>query len=356
MTADILKYIYDIDSALKAFSKLGRELSEQLGLPYIIYKVIERSFIAALLLAFISVLVMFLIWFERRLSARFQARIGPNRVGPQGMLQSIADTVKLLSKENIVPDEADKIVHFLAPIIVFTSAFMAYLCIPFGKNLIASDLNLGILFIFAVTSINVIGILMAGWGSNNKYSMLGGMRSAAQIISYEIPLVLSTLGVVMITGTLRLGGIIDAQKGFIDWFLLKQPFGFIVYIIAATAELNRGPFDIPEAESELTAGYHTEYSGIRFSMFFLAEFTNMFMVSAMATCLFLGGWHGFRFVPSYIWFLSKCIFVIFLLVWFKWTFPRLRVDQLMNLGWKFLIPIALLNIFLTGIGLLVFRG
>ena len=315
---------------------------------------VENFVVAGIFLAFISINVMFMIWLERRLCARFQSRIGPNRVGFQGCLQPVADMIKLLAKENIVPKDADKIVHLLAPIIVFTSAFMAYLCLPFGPGLIALDLNLGIFYIFSVTILGVIGILMAGWGSNNKYSLLGGMRSVAQIVSYEIPLVLSILGVVMLSNTLRIPGIVEAQKGFFSWFIFRQPLAFIIYIIAATAELNRVPFDIPEAESELTAGYHTEYSGMRFAIFFLAEFTNMFMVSGIAASLFLGGWQGFGFLPPFAWFFLKCYAIVFLLIWFRWTFPRLRADQLMNLGWKVLTPLAFLNIFITGI-LIFFR-
>lgn len=319
------------------------------GLPKFIFDIAAQFAVAGVLLTFVAVSVMFMIWLERRLSARFQARIGPNRVGFQGFLQPIADVIKLLGKEDIVPSCADRLVHLCAPIIVFTAAFMAYLCLPFGPGLIAMNLNIGILYIFSVTSLGVIGILMAGWGSNNKYSLLGGMRSVAQIVSYEIPLVLSIIGVVMITNTLSLTGIVYAQKGFFNWFIFSQPLAFIIYIISATAELNRVPFDIPEAESELTAGYHTEYSGIKFGIFFLAEFANMFMVSGIATCLFLGGWNGFGFLPAPIWFLLKCYMVIFLLIWFRWTFPRFRIDQLMNLGWKVLTPLAFINILLTGI-------
>lgn len=305
--------------------------------------------IAGIYLVFISISVMFMIWLERRLCARFQSRIGPNRVGFQGCLQSVADIIKLIAKENIVPTDADQIVHLLAPVVVFLAAFMAYLCLPFGPKLIALDLNLGILYIFSITVLGVTGILMAGWGSNNKYSLLGGMRSVAQIVSYEIPLVLSVLGVVMLTNTLKITEIVEAQKGFFDWFIFRQPLAFVVYIISATAELNRVPFDIPEAESELTAGYHTEYSGMRFAIFFLAEFTNMFMVAGIASSLFLGGWQGFGFLPAPIWFLIKCYVIVFLLIWFRWTFPRLRADQLMDLGWKILVPIAFINILATGI-------
>ncbi|MDO8489586.1 MAG: NADH-quinone oxidoreductase subunit NuoH [Candidatus Omnitrophota bacterium] len=315
--------------------------------------IVENFVVGGIILAFISLNVMFMIWLERRLCARFQSRLGPNRVGFQGCLQPVADMIKLLAKENIVPKDADKLVHLLSPVIVFTSAFMAYLCLPFGPRLIALDLNLGILYIFSVTILGVTGILMAGWGSNNKYSLLGGMRSVAQIVSYEIPLVLSILGVVMLASTLRITGIVEAQKGFFGWFIFRQPFAFIIYIISATAELNRVPFDIPEAESELTAGYHTEYSGMRFAIFFLAEYANMFMVSGIAVSLFLGGWQGFGFLPPLAWFFLKCYGIVFLLIWFRWTFPRLRVDQLMNLGWKVLTPLAFLNILITGIWIFI---
>ncbi|MBF0217762.1 MAG: NADH-quinone oxidoreductase subunit NuoH [Candidatus Omnitrophica bacterium] len=315
----------------------------------LLFELIKQLIIAAVLLGFIAVNAMFLIWLERRLCARFQVRIGPNRVGFQGCLQPIADMIKLLQKENIVPKDSDQLIHLLAPIVVFTAAFMAYLSLPFGPKLIALDMDMGILYIFAVTTLSVIGILMAGWGSNNKYSLLGGMRSVAQIISYEIPLVLSIFGVIMLSNTLRLPGIVESQKGFFGWYIFQQPLAFVIYIIAATAELNRAPFDIPEAESELTAGYHTEYSGMRFGIFFLAEFTSMFMVSALAVCLFLGGWQGFGILPAPLWFIGKCYAVIFLLIWFRWTFPRLRVDQLMAFGWKILTPLAFLNILVTGL-------
>lgn len=305
---------------------------------------------AIVLLAFISISAMFLIWWERKISAHIQSRLGPMRVGWHGWLQSVADTIKLLLKENIMPRQADKILFWLAPIIVFSVSFLPFVVIPFSKNLIARDLNLGLLYILAVSSLGIVGIFMAGWGSGNKYSLLGGMRTAAQIISYEVPLVLSIFGIVMITGTLSMVKIVEAQRGM--WFIFYQPIAFIIYLISAIAEVNRTPFDIPEAESELVAGFHTEYSGMKFAMFFLAEYTNMFIVSAIAVTLFLGGWLG-PFLPGLAWFLIKVYFLIFVMMWVRWTFPRLRVDQLMSFAWKFLLPLALLNVLITGLVLII---
>ena len=301
---------------------------------------------AAILLGFLSLSVMFLIWWERKVSAHIQSRLGPMIVGWHGCFQTIADTIKLLLKENIVCKEADKITFWLAPLVVFVASFLPFVAIPFGKNLIARDLNLGLLYIFAVSSLGIIGIFMAGWGSGNKYSLLGGMRTAAQIISYEIPLVLSILSIVMITGTLSMVKIIEAQRGM--WFIVYQPVAFLTYFISAVAEVNRAPFDIAEAESELVAGFHTEYSGMKFAMFFLAEYTNMFVVSAIAATLFLGGWQG-PLLPGVVWFLLKVYFLIFVMMWVRWTFPRLRVDQLMHFAWKFLLPVAFLNILVTAL-------
>ncbi len=307
---------------------------------------------AAALLGFISVSALFLIWWERKISAHIQSRLGPMIVGWHGALQTIADTIKLLLKENIVARDTDKITFWLAPLVVFVTAFLPFVAIPFGKNLVASDLNLGLLYILAVSSVAVIGIFMAGWGSGNKYSLLGAMRASAQVISYEVPLVLSLLTVVMITGSMHLVWIVEAQKGM--WFILCQPIAFIIYMISAMAETNRAPFDIAEAESELVAGFHTEYSGMKFSMFFLAEYTHMFTVSAIAAMLFLGGWSG-PVLPGAAWLLIKTYFLIFIMIWVRWTFPRLRVDQLMNLAWKFLVPLAFLNILATAM-FLVMKG
>ena len=301
----------------------------------------------ASILGFISLSAMFLIWWERKVSALIQNRMGPMITGWHGTLQSIADSIKLIAKENIVPDKADKLIWWLAPFFVVVPSVMVFVTIPFGRNLIVHDLNVGILFVTSITSVCVLGIFMAGWGSNNKYSLLGGMRSAAQIISYEVPLLLSVVLVVMETGTLSMQGIVHAQEH--GWFILKPnlAFAFLIYLISATAEVNRVPFDIPEAESELGAGYHTEYSGMKFAMFFVAEYTNLFIISAVATTLFLGGWQG-PILPSPVWFLLKAYGVIFLLMWVRWTLPRVRMDQMMSFAWKVLTPMALLNILISG--------
>ena len=306
---------------------------------------------AAAVLGFISASAMFLIWFERKVSAHIQSRLGPMRVGWHGCLQSIADAVKLLLKEDIMPSGADKVVWWLAPFMATVPAVMAFAVVPFGRNLIVKDLNVGILYIIAVSSISTLGIMMAGWGSNNKYSLLGGMRSVAQIISYEVPLLLSIITVIMHTGSLSMQKIIQAQQHL--WFIFypNLALSFLIYIICATAEVNRAPFDIPEAESELVAGFHTEYSGMKFAMFFVAEYTNLFIISAVAVTLFLGGWQG-PFLPSFIWFLIKVYAVIFVLMWVRWTFPRVRSDQLMAFAWKRLMPIALVNLAVTGLVLI----
>lgn len=307
---------------------------------------------AAGLLGFISISVMFLIWWERKISAHIQSRLGPMIVGWHGCLQTIADTLKLLLKENIVCKDADKITFWLAPLVVFVASFLPFVALPFSRFFIVQDLSLGLLYILAVSSLGVIGIFMAGWGSSNKYSLLGGMRTAAQIISYEIPLVLSILSIVLMTGSLSMNTIIQAQKNV--WFIFYQPIAFLIYFISAIAEVNRAPFDIAEAESELVAGFHTEYSGMKFSMFFLAEYTNMFVVCAIAATLFLGGWQG-PLLPGIVWFLLKVYFLIFVMMWVRWTFPRLRVDQLMEFAWKFLMPAAFLNILGTALVMAIMK-
>lgn len=336
--------------------------------------------VAAVMAAFISVTVMFLIWLERKVAGKFQNRMGPMFHGPRflaritmwlgGLFQTAWDASKLLLKEQITPAKADKIVFWTAPVVVFTACIMAYVIIPFGPGVIVKDLNLGLLYLLAVTTFTVIAILMAGWSSNNKYSLLGGFRSAAQVISYEVPLIFSLLGVVIMAETLKMGQFVEAQKE--GWFIIPQFVAFIVYIICATAELNRPPFDIPEAESELVSGYNIEYSGMGFAMFFLSEWANLFLVSAVAVTLFFGGWllpfglampsvinmgpltvPYFNIIGSVIVFFIKVYLMIFLFMWIRWTFPRLRSDQLMDFGWKVLLPIAFLNIVATGIMVLL---
>ncbi len=323
------------------------------GVPSIVLQVILMLAVAIAVILFISVSVMFMIWWERKISAHIQVRYGPMRVGGwHGWAQSLADGIKLLIKEDIIPAGADRFVFALAPMVVFAAALAAYVIIPFGPNLIIRDLNIGVLFYISISSLTVVGIIMAGWSSNNKYSVLGALRSAAQAVSYEIPLVVSILGVVMTVGSLSMVQIVEAQQRI--WFVVPQFVGFLIYLTAAIAECNRLPFDIPEAESELVAGFHVEYSGMRFAIFFLAEYANMFTVSAIATALFLGGWRG-PLLPPWLWFLIKTYFIIFIMMWLRWTLARLRVDQLMNVGWKYLLPLAFLNMGITGL-VLVLRG
>jgi NADH-quinone oxidoreductase subunit H len=303
--------------------------------------------VGIIVLGFIAGSSMFLIWWERKVSAHIQTRFGPMRVGWHGVLQSVADAVKLLLKENIVPACADKHIWWFAPFFATVPSIVAFVVIPFGKNLIVKDLNVGILYIAAITSLGILGIFMAGWGSNNKYSLMGGMRLVAQIISYEVPLIVSIVTVVIFAGSLSMQRIVEAQAGC--WFILKPnlALAFLVYLISATAEVNRTPFDLPEAESELVAGFHTEYSGMKFAMFFIAEYTNLFIVSAIATTLFLGGWQG-PLLPPVLWFLIKTYSIVFILMWVRWTFPRVRIDQLMGFAWKVLTPVAFANLVVAG--------
>jgi NADH-quinone oxidoreductase subunit H len=280
-----------------------------------------------------------------------QGRIGPNHLGGRfGLLQTVADVLKLLLKEDTIPKAADRPLFILGPVIAFAPAFMVLATIPFTENLQFADLGVGLLYYIAISGISTIGIVTGAWGSNNKYSLLGGMRAAAQMISYEIPLVMSVIGVVLLTGSLNLNEIVQAQEHL--WYIFVQPIGFIVFFIAAISELNRTPFDLPEAESELVSGFHTEYSGFRWAFFMLAEYVYLFGMSALITVLFLGGWQPvffLGFIPGAVWFALKFMFVVFLLMWIRYTFPRMRADQLMEFGWKVLLPIALANIFLTAL-------
>lgn len=307
--------------------------------------------VGAVILGFIAVSAMFLIWWERKVSAHIQTRYGPMRVGWHGALQSIADVVKLLLKENIVPSGVDRWVWWLAPFFAVVPSVMVFACIPFGNmfgiTLIPADLNIGILYILAISSVSILGIFMAGWGSNNKYSLLGAMRAAAQMISYEIPLILSIITVVMFAGSLSMQKIVEGQSKL--WFVFQPnlAIAFLIYLISSIAETNRVPFDIPEAESELVAGFHTEYSGMKFAMFFLGEYTNLFIVSAIGATLFLGGWQG-PFLPPVIWFLIKTYGIITVIMWIRWTFARIRVDQLMGFTWKVLTPISFANLAVAG--------
>ena len=315
-----------------------------------------------------------MVYAERKIAAALQQRIGPSLVGPRGMLQPLADIIKLIFKEDLRPAAADSVLFALAPIIAATAAFAAFSVVPFGAEttlfglldeplrLQVADVNVAVLVIFAISSMSVYGIVLAGWSSNSKYALLGGLRSSAQMISYELSYGLALASVLLIGNSLSLTNIVNGQSGawfgvLPRWFVFLQPVGFFIYMTAGIAETNRAPFDFPEAEQELVAGYHTEYSSMRFAMFFMAEYINMVTVSAVATDLFLGGWHG-PFLPEslgWIWFLLKVCAILFFYIWMRWTLPRYRYDQLMRFGWKVLLPIAVVNLLVTAAGVLYFR-
>jgi len=323
--------------------------------------VIECLIVIVLAIALFAFLGLVLVLMERKVAAHMQIRLGPNRVGPKGMFQTAADTLKLIMKEGLTPDGADKFLFNLAPFVVMIVAMLILAPIAFAKGFQIWDINIGVLYVSAISSLSVIGILMAGWASNNKYSLLGAMRSGAQIVSYELSAGISILCIVVLSGSLSINDIIASQQN--GWWLFKGHIpviiAFVIFMIAVTAETNRAPFDLAEAESELTAGFHTEYSGMKFALFFLAEYINIFIVCAIGATLFLGGWMPFHignwqdfnhimdYIPSSIWFFGKTFFLIFLIMWFRWTFPRLRVDQLLNLEWKYLLPISLFNLLLV---------
>ncbi|HEX5002435.1 MAG TPA: NADH-quinone oxidoreductase subunit NuoH [Bacteroidia bacterium] len=323
--------------------------------------VMEFAIIGILIITLFSLLGLILIMMERRVSAWMQLRLGPNRVGPRGMFQTVADTLKLIVKEGMTPEGADKFLFNLAPFIVMIVSMVIMAPLMFAKGFQIWDINIGVFFITAISSVSVIGILMAGWASNNKYSLLGAMRSGAQIVSYELSAGLSILSIVVLTGSMQVSEIIAAQET--GWWIFKGHIpvliSFVIFLIAVTAETNRAPFDMAEAESELTAGFHTEYSGMKFALFFLAEYVNIFVVCAIGATLFLGGWmpfhighwdalnHIMNFIPSSVWFFGKTFFLIFVIMWFRWTFPRMRIDQLLNLEWKYLLPISMFNLILV---------
>ena len=301
--------------------------------------------------------VAYLTWLERKVIGDIQVRFGPSRVGPFGLLQPIADGIKLMFKEDVVPANADRLIFFLAPALSFVPALIVFAVIPFGPSFVITDVNVGLLYVLAVASLGVYGSVLAGWASNSKYSLLGGLRSSAQMVSYELGLGLSVLGVVMMTGSLSLVDIVEAQKGtwlgiLPRWNIFPQFLGFVIFLISSNAELNRAPFDLPEAETELVAGFHTEYSSMKFALFFMAEYANMIAAAALATTLFLGGWRG-PLLPPVIWFLLKVFAFIFLFIWLRATLPRFRYDQLMGFGWKVLLPLALVNVMFTAAAILI---
>ncbi len=305
--------------------------------------------IAALVVNVFLVLVMLYTYLERRLLGRFQARLGPNRTGPFGLLQPVADAIKMLTKEDLVPADADRWVFNLAPVVMVVPVLLVLAVLPFGRHSFIADVNIGILYVVAVTSVSTLAMFMAGFASGNRYAMFGGMRAVAQLISYEIPVVLSIVGVLLLAGSLSLVSIVEAQR---IPFILLQPLGFFVFVAGSSAEMNRSPFDLVEAESEIVSGYHTEYSGMKFGMFQLAEFGAVLTTSGIMATLFLRGWEG-PYLPSHLWFLIKVFFFAFLFIWVRATLPRLRLDQVMAFAWKFLLPLSLINIFVTAVEVLV---
>lgn len=350
-----MNWLYDFNYLTQ---RIHESLSERFAAMTV--TIIEMILAGVCFMLLFALLGLVLVYAERKVSAFFQQRLGPMRVGKWGTAQTLADVIKLLMKEPLMNKNADKLLFNLAPYIIMISAFMAMAALPFAKGLHAIDFDIGILYVSAVSSLGVIGILLAGWSSDNKYSLIGALRSGAQIISYELSVGLSLLTIVVLTGSLQLSTIVASQAN--GWWIFKghlpAVIAFIIFMIASTAETNRGPFDLAEAESELTAGFHTEYSGLKFAFFFLAEFANMFIVSAIGATVFLGGWmpfhigswegfnHMMDFIPPLFWFFGKVGFLIFLMMWFRWTFPRLRIDQLLTLEWKYLLPLNLMNILL----------
>jgi NADH-quinone oxidoreductase subunit H len=306
---------------------------------------IAGSSIALFIVNSLMILTMIYIYMERRLIGRFQSRIGPNRVGPFGLFQPLADGIKILTKEDIVPSGADRWVFNLAPVVMFSPVLLALAVIPFGENAFLADINVGLLYFIALSTITTLAMFMAGWASGNRYALFGSMRAVAQLISYEIPVVLSVVGILIMVGSLSLVKIVDEQR---IPFILLQPMGFLIFLIGASAELNRTPFDLMEAESEIVAGFHTEYSGMKFGMFYMAEFSGVLVTSAVMATLFLKGWEG-PFLPSPVWFLIKVFFLAYIMIWIRATLPRLRIDQVLSFAWKILFPLSLINIFATAV-------
>src|SRR5437870_5615917 len=333
---------------------------------YVIWPCIQIGLVVTI----VALWVAYATYLERKISAFMQARLGPMRVGPWGLLQPIADGLKLLTKEDFIPENADRWIFFFAPYIAVAAAFIVFVVVPFGPDwAVVTDINIGLLFVIAVSSVGVLALILAGWSSNSKYALLGGLRSSAQMVSYEVAVGLAIVGALMFARTLSLSGIVMAQASDSIWFVLYQPLGFVIFLISGIAENNRAPFDLPEAESELVAGFHTEYSGFRWSLFFMAEYAAMVVVTAVATTLYLGGWyfpfvyklqtagfHNIYVAVSLIVFLAKAGLLLYLYFWLRWTLPRFRYDQLMDIGWKWLLPAALINIVISAIGVGTIQG
>ena len=346
-------------------SLLLRFFSEQ-TVNYVIWPFIQIGAVVTIT----ALWVAYATYLERKISAFIQARLGPMRVGPWGLLQPIADGLKLLTKEDFIPENADRWIFFVAPYIAVVAAFVVLAVVPFGPDwAVITDINIGVLFVLAVSSVGVLATILAGWSSNSKYALLGALRSSAQMVSYEVSMGLSIIGALMFARTLSLSGIVGAQASNSIWFVLYQPIGFVIFVISGIAENNRAPFDLPEAESELVAGFHTEYSGFRWSLFFMAEYAAMVVVTAVATTLYLGGWyfpfvyrleaagyHNTYVAVSLIVFLAKAGLLLYLYFWLRWTLPRFRYDQLMDIGWKWLLPAALINIVISAIGVATIQG
>lgn len=313
---------------------------------------IHFAVFTVVIITFVMSIVMGFIYIERRFLGFIQVRRGPNRAGPFGVLQPVADAIKVLIKEDIIPAKGDKLVFWLAPLVAFVPVFMIFAVVPFQSSALLADLNIGILYVVAVSSVVAVGVFMAGWSSNNKYSLVGAMRDVAQLISYEIPLGLAILSVVLLAGSLSLAQIVEAQS---IPFILLQPLGFLIFFIAALAEVNRTPFDLLEADSEIVAGFNIEYSGMKFAMFFLTEYCEALVLSTLVAILFLGGWKG-PLLPPFLWFIIKVVAVFMVIVWIRATIPRLRIDQVMGFAWKGLFPLALINLLITGIEVLVWEG
>ncbi|CEH30692.1 NADH:ubiquinone oxidoreductase subunit H [Aneurinibacillus migulanus] len=328
---------------------MGAYLEQSLGLQNSLVFILSAVVLLAIVLGFVT----YSIYFQRKVLGWMQLRIGPNRVGPFGLLQTVADVLKLLLKEDIIPKAADKPLFIIAPVIAFVPAFGVLAVMPFTDKLHFADVGVGLLYYIALSGITVLGVITGGWASNNKWALIGAMRSAAQMISYEIPLVMSVVGVILMTGSLNLIDIVEKQKEMGMWFFIPQFLGFIIFIIAQLAELSRTPFDLTEAESELISGYHVEYSGFRWAFFMLTEYVYIFAMASLTTVLFLGGWlpptEYLSFIPGIIWFALKFVAIVFFIFWLQATFPRMRVDQLMQMGWKVLLPLSLVNILVTAV-------